>query len=50
MTTELINQSVSNEAKQVLLDFQEKNKIRNQGNALNDLLLEFKKFMELKQE
>lgn len=50
MPTELINQSVSAEAKQVLLDFQEKHNIRGQGNALERLLLKFKEFNEFEQE
>lgn len=49
MPTELINQSVSAEAKQVLRDFQEKHNIRGQGNALERLLLEFKEFKRFKE-
>ncbi|MGP8322436.1 MAG: hypothetical protein ACT6FG_00340 [Methanosarcinaceae archaeon] len=47
MTIERINAPVTWDAKQVLLNFQKENNIRDQGNALTELLLQFK---ELKKE
>ena len=42
MTIERVNVPVSGEAKQILLTFQKENNIRDQGNALTELLLKFK--------
>jgi len=42
MKLEIINVTVTEEAKQVLLDYQRKNNIRHQGNALDQLLLDLK--------
>lgn len=43
MIIERINVPVTEEAKKILLNFQSANNIRDQGTALTELLLEFKK-------
>lgn len=45
MELEIINVTVTSEAKQVLLDYQREHNIRHQGNALDKLLIDLKDVM-----